>query len=102
MLIPKIHKIDPEDPDADLIQEAAGIVKNGGVVAFPTRCLYGLGVDAFNPNAVERIFKIKQRPTQKPILILIESPERLERLVARISSSASIVRRFGEWIISIG
>ena len=92
---PKIHKINPENPDIDLIQEAADTIRKGGVIAFPTRCLYGLGADAFNAEAVERIFKIKQRPTEKPILLLIDDLKRLEHLVTRISGDAeNIMKRF--------
>jgi len=92
---PKIHKINPENPDADMIQEAADIIRKGGVIAFPTRCLYGLGADALNPEAVEQIFKIKQRLAEKPILILIGDPIRLERLATHISDAAkAIMERF--------
>ena len=88
---PKIHKINPENLDADIIQEAAGVIREGGVIAFPTRCLYGLGADAFNPEAVERIFKIKRRPAEKPILILIDDPVRLKGLVTIVSGKATAI-----------
>jgi len=92
---PKIHKINPTNPDPDIIQEAAGVIRKGGVIAFPTRCLYGLGADAFNSAAVERIFKIKQRPAENPILILIDDPKRLKRLITSISDAArDISERF--------
>jgi L-threonylcarbamoyladenylate synthase len=90
-LAPKIHKINPTNPDPDIIQEAADIIRKSGVIAFPTRCLYGLGADAFNPEAVDRLFKIKQRPAEKPILILIDDPKRLERLVTHISDAAKLI-----------
>ena len=90
-----IQKINPENPEADIIQHAAAVIKKGGVVAFPTRCLYGLGADPFNPEAVDRIFKIKQRPAAKPILLLIDDPARLAPLVSRITASAAdIMKRF--------
>ena len=91
MQLPKIHKINPENPNPDIIQEAAGIIRKGGVIAFPTRCLYGLGADAFNPEAVDRIFKIKQRSAEKPILILIDEPNRLKGLVTHISEAAKAI-----------
>jgi L-threonylcarbamoyladenylate synthase len=95
MSTPKLYKINPENLDYSMIQEAANIIQKGGVIAFPTRCLYGLGADAFNPEAVDRIFKIKQRPAEKPILILIDDPIRLERLVTHISDAArAIMDRF--------
>ena len=78
-----------------MIQEAAALIRKGGVMAFPTRCLYGLGADAFNPDAVNRIFEIKQRPAKNPILILIDDPNRLKSLVTHISEAAkAISKRF--------
>ena len=92
---PKIHKINPENPDTETIQDAAGVIRKGGVIAFPNRCLYGLGADAFNPQAVERIFKIKRRPAAKPILILIDDLKQIERLVTTVSGTATaIMNRF--------
>jgi L-threonylcarbamoyladenylate synthase len=84
----KVYKINHEHPEPEFIQPAGSVIKEGGIVAFPTRCLYGLGADAFNADAVDRVFKIKQRPTQKPILILIEQRIQLERLVSHASSAA--------------
>jgi L-threonylcarbamoyladenylate synthase len=92
---PKIFIISPEYPDPDIIQDAAAIIRKGGVIAFPTRCLYGLGADAFNPEAVNRIYKIKQRSIEKPILILIDDPDGLKGLVTHISEAAwAIAERF--------
>jgi L-threonylcarbamoyladenylate synthase len=83
-----IRKINPRNPEPQFIAEAAAIIRQGGVVVFPTRCLYGLGADAFDPNAVEKIFKIKQRPADNPILVLIHSRRQLDSLVANISPPA--------------
>jgi L-threonylcarbamoyladenylate synthase len=91
MLSPIIHKINPDNPGADMIQAAAAVIRKGGVIAFPTRCLYGMGADAFNPDAVGRIFKIKQRNAQNPILILIDDPIRLKSLVTHISVAAKVI-----------
>ncbi len=85
----KVYKINHEHPEPDLIQHAATAVKQGGVIAFPTRCLYGLGADAFNAEAVDRVFKIKKRPSQKPILILVDRRMQLERLVSHVSKAAA-------------
>ena len=49
------------------IHEVAKIIQNGGLVAFPTETVYGLGADAFNPRAVARIFEVKNRPRFDPI-----------------------------------
>ena len=60
------------------------VLKQGGVVAFPTETYYGLAVDPFNSQAVERLFLLKQRPSAKPILVLIDRQERLSDLCAEI------------------
>lgn len=91
----KIVNIDPEKPQKEVIAEAVHIIKNGGVVAFPTRSLYGLGVDALNPKAVQKIFKIKQRPLEKPILVLINDRETINIFAREIPSSANrIINQF--------
>ncbi|MBW1898619.1 MAG: Sua5/YciO/YrdC/YwlC family protein, partial [Deltaproteobacteria bacterium] len=87
----RIKKIDPVQPETEIIREAATIIKQGGVIAFPTRCLYGLGADAFNPEAVKRLIKIKQRPDDKPMLVLIDSRNRLESLVTNIPPAAEAI-----------
>ena len=94
-LSPKTYKTSPEHPDPEAINAATAIIEKGGVIAFPTTCLYGLGADAFNPEAVARLYDIKQRPTQKPILILINRRTDLKRLVRHIPQAASrIMDRF--------
>ena len=91
----KIIKIDHANPRPDLISEAALIIKSGGVISFPTRYLYGLGADAFNADAVDRIFKIKQRPYNKPLLVLVDKQKDLTRLVRNVPSAAThIMERF--------
>jgi L-threonylcarbamoyladenylate synthase len=85
----KIYKPNHEHPEPEIIQHAATVIKRGGIIVFPTRCLYGLGADAFNADAVDRVFKIKQRPSQKPILILVDQRIQLEQLVSHVSTAAS-------------
>jgi L-threonylcarbamoyladenylate synthase len=71
-----------------LVREAADVIQRGGVVGFPTRCLYGLGADALNPDAVNRIFELKQRPAGNPILVLIDHTSQLQPLVKRVPALA--------------
>ncbi|MGD9139199.1 MAG: L-threonylcarbamoyladenylate synthase [Desulfobacterales bacterium] len=85
----KIYKINRDHPEDNLIQLAGTVVKQGGIIAFPTRCVYGLGTDAFNVDAVQRLFQLKQRSLQKPILILIGFRTQLESLVSNVSATAS-------------
>jgi L-threonylcarbamoyladenylate synthase len=83
-----IHQLDPDNPAPDIIGMAAGIINSGGVVLVPTRCLYGLGADAFNFAAVHKVFEIKNRPVDNPILVLIKSKDELDRVAVNIPSYA--------------
>jgi L-threonylcarbamoyladenylate synthase len=83
-----IYKLDPDNPTPDVIGVAAGIINSGGVVLVPTRCLYGLGADAFNGAAVHKVFEIKNRPVDNPILVLIKSKDELDRVAVNIPSYA--------------
>ena len=68
-------KINPADPETEIVSEAVRVIQKGGVVVFPTRSLYGLAADAWNVQAVRRIFEIKRRPPKKPLLVLIKNRE---------------------------
>ncbi len=84
----KTIKIDPLKPEPELILKAASVVRRGGIVVFPARCLYGLAADAFNEEAVERIFEIKGRRSEKPILVLADNFLMLSCLVRNIPPMA--------------
>lgn len=81
----KIIPINPLDPDPLLISKAAKVIKNGGIVAFPTDTCYGLAVNPFDPQAVNRLFEIKGRKTCKPIILLVSGIHMLEDLIIRVS-----------------
>ena len=68
--------------------EAAEIIKNGGLVAFPTETVYGLGANVFDENAVRNIFKAKGRPSDNPLIAHIGEIEQINLLVAEITESA--------------
>ena len=61
----EIQKIDLEHPHRRLLQHAARILENGGLIVYPTDTIYGLGADLFNKGAMERIFKLKKTSRQK-------------------------------------
>ena len=83
-----IYPIDPDAPDMAIIKGAAGDIAKGGVVIFPTQSLYGLGANALDPHAVDRIFAIKKRPPEKPVLILVDSISELDELVREVPPAA--------------
>ncbi|MFH0826344.1 MAG: L-threonylcarbamoyladenylate synthase [Candidatus Omnitrophota bacterium] len=76
----KIVKIDPLCPDDKYLKEAAGILAKGGLVIIPTETVYGIAADASNKKTLERLYRIKQRPCDKPFSLLIDRKERIEEL----------------------
>ena len=81
--------------DNQTIHRAAEIIKEGGIVAFPTETVYGLGADAFNPLAVARIFEVKRRPYFDPLIIHVASPSNVEELVKEIPLNAKkLIEKF--------
>jgi L-threonylcarbamoyladenylate synthase len=85
----KILSVDSESPDPDAIAKAASLIKTGGLVVFPTRSFYGIGALALNAEAVGRVFQVKQRDPEKPLLILIASLTDLDALVQSIPGTAT-------------
>jgi L-threonylcarbamoyladenylate synthase len=82
------EKISALDPEPQIIRVAADVLRAGGLLAFPTTGLYGLGADALNPRAVEKIFHVKQRDVHKPILVLVKNETELEKIAAKVPVSA--------------
>ena len=89
----KILKINPNNPENELLQQAADIISNGGVIGYPTETIYGLGADALNKNAIEKIYKLKRREKNKPILILAENIEQVKQLTASFPDSAKMLAK---------
>ena len=73
---------------ADSIREAAAALKAGHLVAFPTETVYGLGADARNPEAVKRIYEVKGRPSDHPLIVHISSLNQLEKWATEIPEYA--------------
>ncbi len=86
-----MKRIDPTLPDPHAIAQAVDCVRKGGVIAFPTQCLYGLAANALDPASVERVFAAKQRPPEKPLLILIRDRGKLAELVKKIPAAATVL-----------
>jgi L-threonylcarbamoyladenylate synthase len=87
--------IDPADPDKALISRAAKILRDGGLVAFPTETVYGLGADLSNKKAIERLDKVKARPKGKHYTVHIASVSTIKKLGCAISGpSRSLMARY--------
>ncbi|WP_130836478.1 L-threonylcarbamoyladenylate synthase [Lachnoclostridium sp. Marseille-P6806] len=80
-----------EEPDGAAIARAGDILKRGGLVAFPTETVYGLGGDALNPESARKIYAAKGRPSDNPLIVHICRPEAAERIAERIPEAYHIL-----------
>jgi L-threonylcarbamoyladenylate synthase len=80
----RVIKINPQYPEPDRIAEAAACLLEGRLVAFPTETVYGLGCNALDPHAVDRIFAAKGRPFQDPLIVHIAALEMLDGVVREL------------------
>jgi L-threonylcarbamoyladenylate synthase len=87
----KIVKINPNNIDYDIIKEAAQIINNGGTVVFPTETVYGIGADALNDEAVDKIFKAKGRPQDNPLIVHIANFSDLYDLASEVPEKAKVL-----------
>lgn len=84
----QIFKIDSDNIDKSIISKAADVIKSGGLVAFPTETVYGLGGDGLNPSASNKIYSAKGRPSDNPLILHISHISQLKPLVSEIPESA--------------
>lgn len=87
-----MKKLVPSDKE---FLRSVEIIHNGGVVAFPTETYYGLAVDPFNDNALQRLFALKGRPELKPVLLLISQLAQLDKVTISVPIVAQkLMNRF--------
>lgn len=87
-MITEIIKVNPDNIDPAKIKKAARVIKEGGLIAFPTETVYGLGADAFNPQACAKIFRAKSRPLDDPLIVHVSKEEDLFKLTQYLSDVA--------------
>jgi L-threonylcarbamoyladenylate synthase len=80
--------VDPRMPDSDVIGRAAEVLRAGGLVAFPTETVYGLGAHALDPRAVARIYAAKGRPSVNPLIVHVSDESQARALAAHWPSAA--------------
>lgn len=83
-----IRKTDPFRPDEEVIAQGAKILQQGGLVAFPTETVYGLGGNGLDADACRRIYAAKGRPSDNPLILHISSLEELAGIVKEVSPAA--------------
>src|SRR4051812_13558098 len=87
----RVRSIDPTTIDPAAIAEAGELIRAGRLVAFPTETVYGLGADATNAAAVERIFAAKGRPSYNPLIVHVPDTARARELVEGWSDLATLL-----------
>ena len=91
----RLLKVDPEHPDPAAIHAAAGLLRRGGLVAFPTETVYGLGANLQDPQAIQELYQVKQRPFGKQVTLHIADFKVLESSGVTVTSAAmKFVERF--------
>lgn len=86
-----ISKVNKENPERKVIEQAGDILRAGGLVAFPTETVYGLGADALNERAAEKIYAAKGRPSDNPLIVHITNMGALGKIVSDIPKAAYII-----------
>lgn len=85
-------------PTNPTIDDAVRILRSGGIVAYPTEAVYGLGCDPFNAAALDRVFAAKLRPSARGVLLIASDYAQIEPLIdRRTASAASIERALATW-----
>ena len=87
----EIIRVNPASPDTESITRAAACLRQGGLVAFPTETVYGLGVHAMDRHAVLRLFAAKGRPANDPLIVHVSTLAEVDRLVLELPSYATIL-----------
>ncbi len=86
-------QVSADQPDSGAIMEAAAILRKGGLVAFPTETVYGLGADAFNSSAIRKVFEAKGRPSDNPLIVHIAELSCLDSLTVSFPEIAQTLAR---------
>ena len=91
----RILKVDAAEPDPEAIRQAAALLQRGGLVAFPTETVYGLGANLKDPQAIQELYQVKQRPFEKRATLHIASFRQVEAEGVTVSPATwKLIREF--------
>ena len=88
MMNTKIERVNPEQIDETIMEEAGRLIAEGELVAFPTETVYGLGGDALHPEAARKIYAAKGRPSDNPLIVHIADFSDMERVAREVPEAA--------------
>jgi L-threonylcarbamoyladenylate synthase len=87
--------------ERDNLEEICKLLSKGGVILYPTDTIWGIGCDAFNEEAIDKVYKIKQRPRDKPLSILVDSLDMLRQFVPEIHPKLETLLAYHERPITV-
>lgn len=90
----KEFKVSPENPQAEIIEIAAKVLEVGGIVVYPTETVYGIGANILEPNAIQRVFEVKQRSADKPSSIAFRDIKAAEKYVQFSGAARKLAEKF--------
>ncbi|MBW1979949.1 MAG: threonylcarbamoyl-AMP synthase [Deltaproteobacteria bacterium] len=88
-----IIAINPQNPQKRLIRRAAEVLRNGGVIAYPTDTFYGIGCDIYNKNAIAKIYQLKRRPKHKPFSFICSDLKNISKYAQVTNYAYKTMRR---------
>ncbi len=90
----RLIRVDPRKPSVGDLREAVRLIREGGVIVYPTDTVYGLGANALNSEAVLRIFKIKGRAPDQALPVIVSGPEMADRLAYLNDDAEKLMKAF--------
>ena len=84
----RVVRVDKDNPDKTVLQEVGEVIKKGGLAAFPTETVYGLGGDGLNAGSSQKIYAAKGRPSDNPLIIHIADMESLAQITEDVPEKA--------------
>src|SRR4051812_30511086 len=94
-VVTELVRVDPNHPDPAVLARAAAVLRQGGLVAFPTETVYGLGANALDAVACQRIFAAKGRPATNPVIVHLPDVAHVRQVAAAWPpTAAQLAARF--------
>lgn len=91
----RVLKVNAQHPEVEAIREAAGVLRRGGLVAFPTETVYGLAANLEDPQAIQELYQVKERPFGKQVTLHVAGIEEVSRRGGVVGPpAAALMRRF--------
>jgi L-threonylcarbamoyladenylate synthase len=91
LAVARILDVDPREPDSRVVEEALRVLREDGIVAYPTETFYGLGVDARSRTACDRLFELKGRPPEKAFPCIVSGVPQLEAVARNLGKAAFLL-----------